>query len=85
MGANGREEGKGGSKGWAIDHQPGMSMDWHLHNDYQKGDFQVSKKGWFIIQRRGSGHKGEHGGNWSTEQYSPSAVRVCIVVTCIHI
>jgi hypothetical protein len=84
-GSRWEKERRVGSKGWAVDHQPGTSVDGHLHHDHQKGDFQVSKKGWFVVQRRGNGHKGEQGGNWVTEQYSRSAVRVCIVATCIHI
>jgi hypothetical protein len=46
-------EGRGrrGSKGWAVDHQPGMSVDGHLHHDHQRKDLQVSKKGWFIYAR----------------------------------
>ncbi len=59
-----RWEGRGrvGSKGWAVDHQPGTSVDGHSHHDHQKGDFQVSKKGWFIVQEMGSRHKGEQRG-----------------------
>ncbi len=66
-------EGRGrvGSKGWAVDHQPGTSVDGHSHHDHQKGDFQVSKKGWFNTQRDGKRAQGEaKGGNWLTEQYS---------------
>jgi hypothetical protein len=70
-----------GSKGWAVDHEPGTSVDGHSHHDHQKGDFQVSEKGWFVVQRRGNRHKGKQGGNWLIEQYSQSAVRVCIVAT----
>jgi hypothetical protein len=77
-------EGRVGNKGWAVDHQPGMSVDGHSHHDHQKGEFQVSKKGWFIVQGMGNGHKGEQGGNWFTEQYSGSAVRVSLL-TCTHI
>ncbi len=73
-------EGKGGSKGWAVDHQPGMSVDGHSHHDQQKGDFQVSKKGVVCCAK-----KGEQGGNWLTEQYSRSAVHVRVVATCVHI
>jgi hypothetical protein len=49
VGAIGREEGKGGSKGWAVDNQPGTSVDRLLHHNHQKGDFQVSKKG--VVRR----------------------------------
>jgi hypothetical protein len=40
-------EGRGrvGSKGWAVNHQPGTSVDGHSRHDHQKRDFQVSKKG----------------------------------------
>jgi hypothetical protein len=63
--------GRVGSKGWAVDHQPGMSVDGHSHHDHQKGDFQVSKKGWFITQRNGKRAQGEaKGKDWLTKQYS---------------
>jgi hypothetical protein len=80
MNCGSRWEGRGrvGSKGWAVDHQPGTSLDGHLHYNHQKGDFQVSKKGWFITQRDGKQAQGEaKGGNWLTEQYSWSSVHVC--------
>jgi hypothetical protein len=57
-------EGRGrvGSKGWAVDHQPRTSVDGHSHHDHQEGDFQVSKKGWFITQKNGkAGTKGSKG------------------------
>jgi hypothetical protein len=40
-------EGRGrvGSKGWAVNHQPGTSVDGHSHRDHQKGYLKVSKKG----------------------------------------
>jgi hypothetical protein len=46
MNCESRWEGRGrvGSKGWAVDHQPGTSTDGHSHHVHQKGDFQVSKK-----------------------------------------
>jgi hypothetical protein len=64
MNCGSRWDGRGrvGSKGWAVDHQPGTSVDGHSHHDHQKGDFQVSKKGWFIVQEMGSGQRGESKG-----------------------
>jgi hypothetical protein len=54
--------GRVGSKGWAVNHQPGTSVDGHSHHDNQKRDFQVSKKGWFITQGNGKGaQKGSKG------------------------
>jgi hypothetical protein len=46
MNCGSRWEGRGkvGSKGWAVDHRPGKSVDGHSHHDHQKGDFRVSKK-----------------------------------------
>jgi hypothetical protein len=65
-----RWEGRGrvGSKGWAVDHQPGTSVDEYLHHDHQKGDFKVSKRGSLLY--RGSGRKGEQGEDWIAERYS---------------
>jgi hypothetical protein len=31
-----RGGGRVGSKGWAVDHQPGKSVDEHSHHDHQK-------------------------------------------------
>jgi hypothetical protein len=47
MNCGSRWEGRGrlGSKGWAVDHQSGTSVDRHSHHDPQKRDFHVSKKG----------------------------------------
>jgi hypothetical protein len=63
VGAVGREGGKGGSKGWAVDHQPGTSVDEHSHHNHQKGDLQVSKKGVARCAKKGKvgirGSKGE--------------------------
>jgi hypothetical protein len=59
------------SKGWAVAHQPGTSVDGLSHQDHQKGDFQINKKGWFNTQRNGKRAEGEvRGGNWLKEQYS---------------
>ncbi len=58
-GREGREQGVG-SRSSTRD----PSVDGHSHHDHQKGDLPVSKKGWLVVQRRGSGHKGEQGGNW---------------------
>jgi hypothetical protein len=54
-----RWEGRGrvGSKGWAVDHQPGMSVDGHLRHDYQKRDLQVSKRGGSLRKEMGSRQK----------------------------
>jgi hypothetical protein len=57
-GSHWEAEGRVGSKGWAVDHQPGMSVDGHSHHNHQKGDFKVSEKGWFIAQRREAGTRG---------------------------
>ncbi len=70
--------GRVGSKGWAVDHQPGTSVDGHSHHGHKKGDFQVSKKGGSLYKKWEAGTRGRKGGNWLTEQYSQSAVRVCI-------
>jgi hypothetical protein len=58
------------SKGWAVDHQPGTSVDGHLHHDHQKRDFQESKKGGSLHKGTGSGQKGSKGEDWLAEQYS---------------
>ncbi len=64
MNCGSRWEGRGrvGSKGWAVDNQPGTSVDGHSHHDHKKGDFHVSKKGWFIVQEMGSGQRREQRG-----------------------
>ncbi len=51
MGAIGKGGGGLGSKGWAVDHQPGMRVDGNSHHDHQKRDLQVNKKGWFTHAR----------------------------------
>ncbi len=58
MSSGSRWEGMGrvGSKGWAVDHQPGMSVDGNSHQDHQKGDFQVIKRGSLLC--KASGQKG---------------------------
>ncbi len=69
-----------GSKGWAVDHQPGMSVDGHSYHDYHEGDFQVSKKekGWFITQRnRKWAQKGAKG------ELANNAIFMCDVRACI--
>jgi hypothetical protein len=59
-----------GSKGWAVDHQPGTSVDGHSHHDHQKGNLQVSKKGWFIYARGlKAGKEGSGGGDWPAKRY----------------
>jgi hypothetical protein len=32
------------SKGWAVDHQPGMRVDGYSHPGHQKRDLQVSRE-----------------------------------------
>jgi hypothetical protein len=62
MNCGSRWEGRGrvGSKWWAVDHQPGTSVDGHSHHDHQKGDFQVSKRGSYHTGQAGKrGSKGE--------------------------
>ncbi len=54
-------EGRVGSKGWAVDHQPGTNVDGHLHLDHQNGDFQVSKKGASLCKERETGTRGSKG------------------------
>jgi hypothetical protein len=56
-----RWEGRGrvGSKGWAVNHQPGTSVDGHSHHDHQKGDFQVSKRVVYKGEAGKGGSKGE--------------------------
>jgi hypothetical protein len=66
-----------GSKGWAVNHQPGMSVDGHSHHDHQKGDFQVSKRG--SLSYGEAGKRGSKGKNWITGRYSWDAVCICIV------
>jgi hypothetical protein len=64
VGAVRRGGGELESKGWAVDHQPGTSVDGHSHHDHQKRDLQVSQKGWFTYARgleagkEGSGGEG---------------------------
>ncbi len=53
------------SKGWAVDHQPGTSVDGHSHHDHQKRDLQVSKRGGSLMQRAESGQRGKQGGGIS--------------------
>jgi hypothetical protein len=84
-------EGKGrvGSKGWAVDHQPGTSEDGHSHHDHQKWDLQVSKKGWFICARgliAGKRGKQVGGGGGQQSDIHESAVRICITAqVCSHL
>ncbi len=88
MGAIGREGGGLGSKGWAVNHQPGTSVDGHSHHDHQKRDLQVSKKGWFIYARGlEAGKKGKQGGgDWPADDIHESAVRLYITAyVCLHL
>ncbi len=88
MGAVGRGEGGLGSKGWAVDHQPGTSVDGHSHQDHQKRDLQVSKKGWFIYARGLEvGKRGKQGaGVGQQSDIHESAVRICITAhVCSHL
>ncbi len=55
MGAVGGGGGRVGSKEWAVDHQPGTSVDGHSHHDHQKRDFQVSKRGSYIQGKQAKG------------------------------
>jgi hypothetical protein len=54
-------EGRVGSKGWAVDHQPGTSVDGHSHHDHQKEDFQVSEKGGSLYKEGETGTRGSKG------------------------
>jgi hypothetical protein len=63
VGTVGRGGGGLRSKGWAVDHQPGTSVNGHSHHNHQKRDLQVSKKGWFIYARGlEAGNRGKQGG-----------------------
>jgi hypothetical protein len=55
-------EGRGrvGIKGWAVDRQPGTSVDGYSHHNHQKRDFQVSEKGGSL--HKVAGKKGARGG-----------------------
>jgi hypothetical protein len=70
MNCNSCWEGRGrvGNKGWAVDHQPGTSVDGYSHHDHQKGDYQVSKKG--SLDTGEVGKRGSKGKDWIAEQYS---------------
>ncbi len=50
--------GKVGSKGWAVDHQPGMSVDGHSHHDHQKGDSKKVKR---VVHTQRNGKQGQRG------------------------
>jgi hypothetical protein len=50
-------EGEGREQGWAVDHQPGTSVDGNSHHDHQKRDLQVSKRGGSLYKEMGSGQK----------------------------
>ncbi len=78
-------EGRVGSKGWVVDHQPGTSVDGHSHHDHQERDFQVSKKGWFITQRNGKRAQRGAKGELTNKAIFMSGVRACIVLMCIAI
>jgi hypothetical protein len=77
MNCGSRWEGRGrvGSKGWAVDHQPGTSMDGHSHHDQQKRDFQVSKKS-------GSSHKGNGKQAQKGSKVGGSAKRTIFMKCC---
>jgi hypothetical protein len=52
-------------------------VDGHSYHDYQKGDFQVSKKG--SLYSGEAGKRGSKGKDWIAERYSWNAVRICII------
>ncbi len=85
MNCGSRWEGRGrvGSKGWAVDHQPGTSVDGHLHHDHQKGDFQVSKKGVSLHKGTGSGQKGEQGGGLTSRTIFMKCCKYMYHCTCV--
>jgi hypothetical protein len=70
MNCGSRWEGRGrvGSKGWAVDHQPGTSVDGHSHHNHQKMDFQVSKRGSYYTGKLGK--EGGKGKDWIAGRYS---------------
>ncbi len=71
LGGEGEVRGRVGSKGWAVDHQPGTNVDEHSHQDYQKRDLQESKRGGSLRKGTGSGQKrGAKGEDWLAERYS---------------
>jgi hypothetical protein len=88
VGAVGRGGGELGSKGWAVDHQPGTSVDGHSHHDHQNRDLQVSQKGWFTYARGlEAGKRGKQGGG-SGQQSSIHESAVCTCITahvCLHL
>jgi hypothetical protein len=89
VGAVGRGGGGFGSKGWAVNHQPGTSVDGNSHHNHQRRDLQVSKKGWFIYARGlEAGQKREAGGGGVGQQSDihESAVHICITAhVCSHL
>ncbi len=55
-----------GSKGWAVDHQPGTSVGGLSHHDHKKSDLQVSKRGSYHTREAGKeGNKGD----WIIRRY----------------
>jgi hypothetical protein len=66
--------GRVGSKGWAVDHQTGTSVDGHSHHDHQKGDFLVSKRE--QSTNRGVNNGGSKGKDWITGQYLWNVVHI---------
>jgi hypothetical protein len=70
MNCGSRWEGRGRveSKEWAVDHQQGTSVDARSHNDHQKGDFQVSKRGRYYTRKLGK--EGSKRKDWIAGQYS---------------
>ncbi len=61
MDSAGRGGGGLGSKGWAVDHQPGTSVDGQSHHDHQKRDLQVRKGGGSFTQGVKTGKEGSRG------------------------
>jgi hypothetical protein len=75
VGAVGSGGGGFGSKGWAVDDQPGMSVDGHSHQDHQKNARGLE-----------AGKRGKQGGIGQQSVIHESAVRICITAhVCSHL
>jgi hypothetical protein len=86
MNCGNRWEGKGRdeSKGWAVDHQPGTSVDGHSHHDHQKRDIQVSKRGGSLYKGMGSGQeRGAKGGRLASRSIFMKCCMYMYHCTCV--
>jgi hypothetical protein len=55
-------EREGREQGWAVDHQPGTSVNGHSHHDHQERDLHVSKWGGSYARGQEAGKRGKQGG-----------------------